>query len=180
MKNALFAFLFVLMIAPAVAGAAKRIQNMVDVPVPIRVDGTSFAIEEVQAVIIEGCYARGWSATVIGDGMIRAEITVRERHHAEVDIPFTETEYSIIYASSTGLDYKEKNQKIHRNYNNWVVKLSGTIDKLFRKPAPAPGSTEPQATDVYAEILKLDELRNRGLLTDEEFEIEKQKLLSQD
>lgn len=31
--------------------------------------------------------------------------------------------------------------------------------------------------DLYAELLKLDELRQKGLLTDEEFEAQKQKLL---
>ena len=31
--------------------------------------------------------------------------------------------------------------------------------------------------DLYAELLKLDELRQKGLLTDEEFEVQKQKLL---
>jgi len=36
---------------------------------------------------------------------------------------------------------------------------------------------EDESFDVYTEILKLDELRNRGLLTDEEFEKEKQKIL---
>lgn len=31
--------------------------------------------------------------------------------------------------------------------------------------------------DLYAELLKLDELRQKGLLTNEEFEVQKQKLL---
>lgn len=34
-----------------------------------------------------------------------------------------------------------------------------------------------QQNDVYAELLKLDELRKRGILTDEEFEQQKAKLL---
>ena len=33
------------------------------------------------------------------------------------------------------------------------------------------------AGDLYAELLKLDDLRKRGLLTDKEFEQEKKKLL---
>jgi hypothetical protein len=40
-------------------------------------------------------------------------------------------------------------------------------------PAPLP----TQAGDLYTEILKLDDLRKRGLLTDKEFESEKKKLL---
>jgi hypothetical protein len=33
------------------------------------------------------------------------------------------------------------------------------------------------AKDLYTEILKLDELRKRGLLTDAEFDAQKKKLL---
>lgn len=36
------------------------------------------------------------------------------------------------------------------------------------------------AADVYDELLKLDELRERGILTDEEFEAEKDRLLGKD
>jgi len=48
-------------------------------------------------------------------------------------------------------------------------------------PAPAvaaPASTLPTyAGDLYTEILKLDDLRKRGLLSDKEFEQQKKKLL---
>lgn len=42
--------------------------------------------------------------------------------------------------------------------------------------APA-GVLPTYAGDLYAELLKLDDLRKRGLLTDKEFEQEKKKLL---
>jgi hypothetical protein len=38
----------------------------------------------------------------------------------------------------------------------------------------------PKASSLYEELNKLDELRKRGLLTEEEFNAEKQKLLSRD
>jgi len=48
-------------------------------------------------------------------------------------------------------------------------------------PAPnvaAPAGTLPTyAGDLYTEILKLDDLRKRGLITDKEFEQQKKKLL---
>jgi hypothetical protein len=31
--------------------------------------------------------------------------------------------------------------------------------------------------DIFDELLKLDDLRDRGILTDEEFDVEKRKLL---
>lgn len=52
---------------------------------------------------------------------------------------------------------------------------------------PSAPASPPQAVlidvvaeppkDLYAELLKLDELRQKGLLTNEEFEVQKQKLL---
>lgn len=43
---------------------------------------------------------------------------------------------------------------------------------------PAPAAPAPQAKpDVYGELLKLDDLRKRGVLTDAEFEAQKRKLL---
>jgi hypothetical protein len=78
-----------------------------------------------------------------------------------------------------------KRQRIHRNYNNWVVKLSGTINKYFRAASestgaskqPSPVLKQEETTDLYTELFELDELRERGILTDEEFEAEKAKLL---
>ena len=36
----------------------------------------------------------------------------------------------------------------------------------------------PRQPDLYGELLKLDDLRKRGILTDAEFEVQKKKLLS--
>jgi hypothetical protein len=42
----------------------------------------------------------------------------------------------------------------------------------------SPTEQATQSSDLYDQLLKLDDLRKRGLLTDEEFNAEKQKLLS--
>ena len=59
------------------------------------------------------------------------------------------------------------------------------IDQFFRRPAAqvevnSETTTNNGRRDIYAEILKLDDLRTRGLLTDEEFASEKRKLLTRD
>jgi hypothetical protein len=55
-----------------------------------------------------------------------------------------------------------------------------TFEYKFRLVDPAvltkDGSEKP--TDLYTELLKLDDLRKRGILTDAEFEAQKQKLLA--
>jgi hypothetical protein len=44
-------------------------------------------------------------------------------------------------------------------------------------PPPTLAPPAAPAKDLYSEILKLDELRKRGLLTDAEFDAQKKKLL---
>ena len=46
-------------------------------------------------------------------------------------------------------------------------------------PAPAPAAAPPpSATDqLYSDLMKLDDLRKRGILTEEEFQAQKKKLL---
>lgn len=47
------------------------------------------------------------------------------------------------------------------------------------RPAPVMGAPSGSTTDaLYADLLKLDDLRKRGILTAEEFEAEKKKVLS--
>ena len=65
-----------------------------------------------------------------------------------------------------------------------VESIPGTTTQVY---APAPAApvvaespTPKTATDVlYNDIMKLDDLRKRGLLTDEEFQAQKKKLLEQ-
>ena len=37
----------------------------------------------------------------------------------------------------------------------------------------------PQRRDIYAELIKLDDLREKGIITDAEFDAQKQKILSE-
>jgi Short C-terminal domain len=50
--------------------------------------------------------------------------------------------------------------------------------KLADKSPSEPVATEKHG-DLYVELLKLDDLRKKGLITDAEFEAQKQKLLNQ-
>ena len=49
----------------------------------------------------------------------------------------------------------------------------------MQTPRPQPHATETaKPKDVYTELLKLDDLRKRGVITDSEFDSQKAKLLS--
>jgi uncharacterized protein YbjQ (UPF0145 family) len=86
-----------------------------------------FSNDQMSRAIVTALNDRQWVVQSVKPGMIKAAITVRNRHHAEVDIPYTPTSFEIDYRSSTGLDYKDG--KIHGNYNRWVNNLRSNILK---------------------------------------------------
>ncbi|MBB4821318.1 uncharacterized protein YbjQ (UPF0145 family) [Pseudomonas alcaligenes] len=82
---------------------------------------------QMQRAITTALHDRQWSVQSTKPGMVQAAITIRGKHHAEVDIPYTPTSFQIVYRSSWGLDYKDG--KIHGNYNRWVNRLRDNILK---------------------------------------------------
>ena len=89
-------------------------------------NGQQPSVEKVERAIMVAAQKRGWSARVVHPGLIDASIIVRD-HRASIEIPYDSVEYSILYVDSSNLDYD--GTKIHRNYNNWIVKLSESIQK---------------------------------------------------
>ncbi|BCJ09405.1 hypothetical protein PUR31_16135 [Pseudomonas mosselii] len=86
-----------------------------------------FSDDQMKRAIVTALNDRQWIIQSVRPGMVKAEITVRGRHHAEVDIPYSPTEFQVIYRSSWGLDYDDG--KIHGNYNRWVNRLRDNILK---------------------------------------------------
>lgn len=82
---------------------------------------------QMQRAIVTALNDRQWKVQSLQPGMVKAAITVRGRHHAEVDIPYSSTSFQINYRSSRGLD--AKNGKIHQNYNRWVNRLRDNVLK---------------------------------------------------
>lgn len=169
------------------AEAARKIENLVNLPVPDRVDGSDFTLAEVRALIMQGCTKREWKPETEGDAVVTCAILVRGRHYVKVEIPFSEAAYSILYLDSEEMNYNAAKQTIHRKYNGWVENLRMMIDWQFRDAAELPaGETlveEPSdaaGDDRYEALLKLGELRDKGLISDEEFEAEKRRLLGND
>jgi len=110
------------------AGCAKQLPLVLNYdrePIPSKIDGTHYNVEDVQRAILAACREKGWSANVVEPGVIEASITIRTRHRAKIEIQFSATHYSIYYKESSGLDYR--NGRIHSNYNHWVAKLDAAI-----------------------------------------------------
>ncbi|ALM51368.1 DUF4148 domain-containing protein [Halomonas huangheensis] len=80
--------------------------------------------EQVRQAIVDAAENRGW--VIIGDQQneITAAIDVRT-HQATVRIPYSSSDYSIIYKNSINLDHR--GDRIHRNYNHWVDNLDQDI-----------------------------------------------------
>jgi len=59
-----------------------------------------------------------------------------------------------------------------------LVPRADTVIEVH-SPSPARATTPSSTKDVYTELLKLDDLKKRGLITDAEFSAEKAKLLGE-
>ncbi|WPC05579.1 hypothetical protein SBP02_02135 [Pseudomonas benzenivorans] len=103
------------------ACATKPVENIQQTAPASSVRGAS----EMQKAILGALNERGWLVQQTSDAQILAEINVRGRHHAEIAIPYSASQFEIQYRSSRGLDYKSG--KIHRNYNKWVNILRDDI-----------------------------------------------------
>lgn len=114
-----------LMPSPAEAARVQPIENVENAPVPAGLD-----MQTIRNAIIDGCSTRNWVAVEIEDGYLQSTLQLRS-HTAVVDINYTTTQYSITYANSVDLKYKDG--KIHRNYNSWVQNLNGDINNALLK-----------------------------------------------
>ncbi len=81
---------------------------------------------QVKAAILEAGASLGWSMKAKRPGLIIGILSLRS-HMAEVEIPYSRTSYSILYKSSSNLDYDPTKRTIHSNYNGWVQNLDGAI-----------------------------------------------------
>ncbi len=116
------------------ACTTSSLMNVVDRPVAVRVDGSPREAEEVQAAIISACRNRGWVPRLEGESQVNCSIDVRGRHSAQIEIPFTASTFSILHGGSEGLDYNERKQSIHRNYNRWVANLALEVQRQLDTP----------------------------------------------
>jgi len=119
---------FTLLPATAQAARVQPIENIENASIPSGLDMAS-----VRNAIIEGCGARNWVAKEIEDGELQCTVQVRS-HTAVVDINYNTENYSITYAHSVNLKYKDG--KIHRNYNSWVQNLNGDIQNALLRASP--------------------------------------------
>ena len=81
--------------------------------------------QEVRGAIVRAGAGLGWVMKDDGPNRMTATLILRT-HTAEVDIPYSASNYAIKYKSSSNL--QAAGGKIHRNYNGWVSNLTRGIN----------------------------------------------------
>lgn len=98
--------------------------------------GALLKASDVEQAIIAAAALNQWSVTKKDPGEIIARLVVRNKHTIEVKIPYTETQYSLLYYNSDNMKYelKDGTTYIHPFYNKWVAALRESIDReLLRR-----------------------------------------------
>lgn len=117
-------FFSLLLILAVVGCVAVPIRNVDNAPVTLA-SSTKPTLAQVREAIVRAGATLGWEMKDDGPNKLIATLNLR-KHVAVVEIPYTESTYSIKYLSSTNLDAKDG--KIHKNYNGWITNLSRDID----------------------------------------------------
>lgn len=121
--------LLALLLAWPLAGCMRQapLKNLLNQPVTGAAGG-GLSSDQVKRAILAACQKREWVARELSPGVISATLDVRNKHSAQVEIPYTGASYSINYKNSSGLKYNAQNGTIHNQYNNWVLYLRQDID----------------------------------------------------
>jgi hypothetical protein len=154
--------------------------------------GTS--LPDLAEAIKAGGRALHWEVQGESPGMVELRVHIRS-HEASVMVGYDESKYWIDYLDSVDLDYRPNDWRtldgmgilpgratIHRNYNIWVAELSKAIRSSCRYPPKGLADnevSENQPILLADELEKLDALRQRGILTQKEFDQAKRKVLAQ-
>ncbi len=126
-KQSLFISFMVLLSLTLVGCAGQQVMNVESEAVPINVKSKS----DVKKAIVQAAASLGWRVQEQDENTLKAKIIVRNKHHVEVTIPYSKSEYSILYQSSQNLKYDAENNTIHKNYNSWINNLNNRIQNQF-------------------------------------------------
>lgn len=96
----------------------------------------NLSLAQIERSILKAGVTRGWIMTKENSkkDTILASLTVRT-HSAQVLIPYSTTSYSLLYKTSSNLNYNLQKNSIHRSYLRWLLNLKQEIDReLLSQP----------------------------------------------
>jgi anthranilate/para-aminobenzoate synthase component II len=88
---------------------------------------------QLKTAILAGCEDRGWVCSEVSQGVIEGSLQ-KGRYLSEVQIPYGNNGYKIVYKNSENLDYNAKKQRIHKAYYKWVIYLNKSIRAALANP----------------------------------------------
>lgn len=153
------------------------------------------ALEEIGRAIEQVAGERQWFGSDQGEGSIVLSTTIRT-HRATVEVGYDESAFWIDYRDSSNLGFNPKDSirqgpgmarrvvtkgpRIHANYNVWVRDLADHLSARVPSVLRARQARSPRVGPVLIadELEKLDALRRRGVLSQEEFDAQKARLLA--
>ncbi len=97
------------------------VYNVEQSPIAVSAQAT---LKDIKKVIIVAGVGLGWKMQENAPGLITGTLNLR-KHTAVVEIPYSMTDYSILYKDSAELGYD--GSSIHKNYNGWVQNLDRAI-----------------------------------------------------
>ena|GEM_PF-895685 len=163
-----------------------RSTKLVD-PQPVTIN-CHLTEKQMKSGIRNGGAVRNWAVVRQDSG--QTELTYIKggnKHSINVNVSYTENTFAITYKDSFNLNYKVNRKgvrEIHPNAVKWMANLSGDILRLasmqcFNKP-DYPDSPEPESPSTTDELRALVELRDGGIITEEEFQKLKSEILERD
>ncbi len=86
------------------------------------------AKSSVAKAIKRGASSKGWRTKIVKNGLIEANILVRNKYFLAVNIPYNAKGYKINYKNSRNLKYDPVTRTIHGSYNKWTKILADRIN----------------------------------------------------
>ncbi|MEX0830207.1 MAG: SHOCT domain-containing protein [Nitrospirales bacterium] len=157
----------------------ETLQNIRDAPIP-QSQGHSLTLEDIKAAIMirHGDAMVRYIMEDVKPGLIHCELNFKTAHKAWVDIPYSTEGYSILYQKSENLHYAAADDEgpaiIKGHYNNWIRALNVSIQRELDRTASGTHAD----VDAKSRLLKLQELRDSNLITEEEFTTKRARILN--
>ncbi len=81
---------------------------------------------QVKQAIKRAGMGLGWIIKEVDGETLEGTLFLR-KHVAKITIPYSSSQYSLLYKSSDQLDYDQEDKTIHSNYNGWILNLNRAI-----------------------------------------------------
>jgi hypothetical protein len=82
--------------------------------------------DQVKQAIERAGMGLGWIIKEVDGDTLEGSLYLRA-HLAKITIPYSSSQYSLLYKSSVNLDFDEEAKTIHSNYNGWIMNLDHAI-----------------------------------------------------